>query len=210
MSSSGYTAWSVSAGEIPTTAYWNILGANDASFNTGNGFNDGLLLPRHYGAGSVTKPALEKPHYGAFYFSNVTGWVLTNSEVTIPWTDSDTTNNVGISVTTGSNANMVIARDGIYEITTTYTCIDVQTNNFITWLFTVDSGVTASFRTTDATIFVGTGIMFRWTLPLTAGTELFFQAYSGSGGTRLGTDSSGTYTTMQKIMRHGAVVAEVR
>lgn len=47
MSSSGYTAWNVTAGEVPTTAYWNILGSNDASFNTGNGFNDGIILPRH-------------------------------------------------------------------------------------------------------------------------------------------------------------------
>lgn len=49
MSSSGYIAWAVTAGEVPTTAYWNILGYNDASFNTGNGFNDGIIIPRHMG-----------------------------------------------------------------------------------------------------------------------------------------------------------------
>lgn len=30
----GYQAWSVTASEQPTTAYWNILGSNDAAFNT--------------------------------------------------------------------------------------------------------------------------------------------------------------------------------
>lgn len=34
MSVPGYAAWSVTAGEQPTTAYWNILGSNDAAFNT--------------------------------------------------------------------------------------------------------------------------------------------------------------------------------
>jgi microcystin-dependent protein len=43
----GYTAWSVTVGEQPTTAYWNILGSNDASFNTGTGFNNDIILWRH-------------------------------------------------------------------------------------------------------------------------------------------------------------------
>lgn len=47
MSQSGYIAWNVTAGEVPTTAMWNILGANDAAFNTGNGFNDGAIIGRH-------------------------------------------------------------------------------------------------------------------------------------------------------------------
>jgi hypothetical protein len=32
-----YAAWSVIAGEQPTTSKWNILGTNDASFNDGSG-----------------------------------------------------------------------------------------------------------------------------------------------------------------------------
>lgn len=53
MSSSGYTPWSVTAGEIPTTAFWNVLGFNDASFNTGNGFNDQIIVNRHMATNSV-------------------------------------------------------------------------------------------------------------------------------------------------------------
>lgn len=49
MASSGYQAWSVIAGETPTTAKWNLLGANDASFNTGQGFNDAIVVKRHLG-----------------------------------------------------------------------------------------------------------------------------------------------------------------
>jgi hypothetical protein len=57
MASSGYQAWAVTAGEVPTTAYWNILGYNDASFNTGNGFNDGIIVPRHFSSAlSIANP----------------------------------------------------------------------------------------------------------------------------------------------------------
>jgi hypothetical protein len=52
MASTGYYAWAVTAGEQPTTAYWNILGTNDASFNSGAGFNDGLIVYRHVGKDS--------------------------------------------------------------------------------------------------------------------------------------------------------------
>lgn len=47
MSATQYAAWSVTAGEQPTTAKWGILGQNDASFNTGVGFNDGIIAWRH-------------------------------------------------------------------------------------------------------------------------------------------------------------------
>jgi len=55
MSSSGYTLWSVTAGEQPTTAKWNLLGSNDASFNTGLGFNDQILIARHLSTGLSNK-----------------------------------------------------------------------------------------------------------------------------------------------------------
>ena len=47
MASSNYASWSVVAGEQPTTAKWNILGTNDSSFNSGLGFNDGIINTRH-------------------------------------------------------------------------------------------------------------------------------------------------------------------
>lgn len=47
MPSSGYTAITFVAGEQPTTAKWNLIGSNDASFNTGLGFNDDIILARH-------------------------------------------------------------------------------------------------------------------------------------------------------------------
>ena len=54
MSQSGYTPWAVTAGEVPTTAYWNILGANDASFNSGTGINDGAIGSRQIAAHAIS------------------------------------------------------------------------------------------------------------------------------------------------------------
>lgn len=58
MPSSGYTAWSVVADEQPTTAKWNIIGSNMASFNNGNGFEDSIIIARHIAAGAVTAAKL--------------------------------------------------------------------------------------------------------------------------------------------------------
>jgi hypothetical protein len=49
-----YTPWSVTAGEVPTTAKWNILGDNDESFNDGTGIADNAIITRHLNAASVT------------------------------------------------------------------------------------------------------------------------------------------------------------
>lgn len=43
MAATQYAAWTVTAGEQPTTTKWNILGTNDSSFNTGVGINDGAI-----------------------------------------------------------------------------------------------------------------------------------------------------------------------
>lgn len=39
----GYVAWSVVFGEQPSASKWNILGANDASFNDGTGIATGAI-----------------------------------------------------------------------------------------------------------------------------------------------------------------------
>lgn len=52
-----YTSWSVVFEEQPSVAKWNILGANDASFNDGTGIGDGAILSKHLalttGAGTL-------------------------------------------------------------------------------------------------------------------------------------------------------------
>jgi len=53
-----YASWSVTLGEQPTAAKWNILGTNDASFNDGTGIAAAAILGTHLdanvGAGWIT------------------------------------------------------------------------------------------------------------------------------------------------------------
>lgn len=62
MASSGYTAITFVANEQPTTAKWNLIGSNDASFNNGNGFEDGIIVARHMAADSVDPAAWTNPY----------------------------------------------------------------------------------------------------------------------------------------------------
>jgi hypothetical protein len=54
MPSSGYAAITFVANEQPTTAKWNLIGSNDASFNTGAGFNDSIIINRHIADNSIS------------------------------------------------------------------------------------------------------------------------------------------------------------
>lgn len=77
MASSGYVAWSVIAGETPTTAKWNLLGSNDASFNAGLGFNDSVIVPRHLSSSlfstGITTYTNTGSAGGTFYYANIGG-----------------------------------------------------------------------------------------------------------------------------------------
>lgn len=87
MPSSGYTSFTFTAGEVPTTAKWSLVPSNDASFNNGNGFNDGILAWRHFAANSfspgVTSFVNAGSAGGTFYYINLGGlkllWGLTGS-----------------------------------------------------------------------------------------------------------------------------------
>lgn len=58
MASSGYAAITFVANEQPTTAKWNLIGSNDSSFNLGTGFEDGVIVARHYAANSIGNAAI--------------------------------------------------------------------------------------------------------------------------------------------------------
>lgn len=53
MASSGYTAITFVADELLTSTKMNQMAANDASFNSGNGFEDDVIVNRHIGDSAV-------------------------------------------------------------------------------------------------------------------------------------------------------------
>lgn len=71
MPSSGYATISFTAGEQPTTAKWNLVGSNDASFNNGNGFNDGIIVPRHFAANAVNQTAVDWTTTGGIWWQEL-------------------------------------------------------------------------------------------------------------------------------------------
>jgi hypothetical protein len=85
MPSSGYVLWSVTAGEQPTTAKWNLLGSNDASFNAGNGLNDSVIVARHLANGSVTPPAANDLTKAVNRQNITTNSVVTNQLIQYGW-----------------------------------------------------------------------------------------------------------------------------
>lgn len=103
MASSGYITWAVTAGEQPTTAYWNILGSNDASFNSGSGFNDGIILTRHLAAGSVNTTAMRPNYLVSTGNNNGTGSRQTSST-------SFTVTGTSLSYTTGTTNELLDIR----------------------------------------------------------------------------------------------------
>jgi hypothetical protein len=87
MPSSGYTLWSVIASEMPTTSKWNLLGANDASMNTGLGFNDGVLIARHFSNGAAGTSAVKPNFFQSTGNTNGTGTRSSStSSFTVPGT----------------------------------------------------------------------------------------------------------------------------
>lgn len=68
MPASGYTAITFVADELLTSTKMNQMGANDAAFNNGNGFNDGIIVARHFAAGAIGNAAVAA---GGIYTSKV-------------------------------------------------------------------------------------------------------------------------------------------
>jgi len=75
MPSSGYTALTFVADELLTSTKMNMMAANDASFNNGNGFNDGILVTRHFGAAQITADKVDLSAQPAWITPTlVNGW----------------------------------------------------------------------------------------------------------------------------------------
>lgn len=94
MASSGYTAITFVANEQPTTAKWNLIGSNDASFNNGNGFEDGIIVNRHLAAGAVTS---DKINFDKSILATRSGSLSINSNTYVNVTSASVSTVVGAS-----------------------------------------------------------------------------------------------------------------
>lgn len=160
-------------------------------------------------ANSLLKGDMEKPHVGGLLFAAATGRVFNNIQNTVTY-DTAYTGTTGITANT-TNHTLTIARDGLYQISMHFQCIDVATSNYITWLNVTRGAFSFYLRRQDQAIQVGQGDTWSFTLPLLAGDVLLQQDYSGSGGTRFGASAAGgTLFETNLIMGYGMMVAEIR
>lgn len=110
MSSSGYTAITFVANEQPTTAKWNLIGSNDASFNNGNGFEDGIIVNRHIGAGELRTSKLK--NLVMFSAWRNAALNITTSTAAIPFDSEDY--DIGSNFST-ANGKFTAPVNGYYE-----------------------------------------------------------------------------------------------
>lgn len=154
----------------------------------------------------------EKPHYNCLFFSVDSGTVFTNSEVTVPFDVSDTTNGFGITATTGANAALTITRSSFYDIQFRFTCIDNAASNFIAWIFINDTSSVYGIRRQDQSIGVNQGDTYELkSVFLPAGSSVYAQHYNGGGATRFGTNNvSGSSSAAIRRLYESLTVMEVR
>lgn len=113
MASSGYSAQTFVAGEMPTTAKWNLLWSNDQSFNSGNGFNDGILMPRHFSNNGTPNTSLDTYVAWTSYTPTWTAFTVGNGTVNAKFQQVGKTVNFKIDViagsTTAATASVVVS-----------------------------------------------------------------------------------------------------
>ena len=97
MASSGYVADTFVAGEQPTTSKWNELWGNDAAFNSGTGFNDGIIVSRHFATSGLQLPdKTYNPYKFSVYRAAALTSNTTNTAVPFDTKVFDTGNNVDV------------------------------------------------------------------------------------------------------------------
>lgn len=153
---------------------------------------------------------LDRPHVSGLLFNLDNGVVFSNTQITCAY-DTVYSGQYGLTATTGASSKITVARDGLYQITMHFRCIDVTSNPFITWLCHNRSGTVTAFRRQDQTLNVGLGWTWSFTIPLLAGDFIYQQVYSGSGATRFGAVNTATQgSETMRIMGMSLMMTEIR
>lgn len=95
-----YTAWSVTAGEVPTSTKWNILGTNDAGFNDGTNIVAGAINNTHIAANALLASKFFIPYKFLCYRSAAesvtnTGRILFDTKIFDTGSNLDVVTNQG-------------------------------------------------------------------------------------------------------------------
>lgn len=192
MASSGYVADTFVAGEQPTTSKWNELWSNDASFNNGNGFNDNILVSRHFATSGLQLPDKTFNPY-KFRVHLATGQTITSNTFTkIPFEtrDFDTGSNVDITTNKGRFTAPIA---GFYQFNANAeNSSGSAARNLISFYKNGVEYSRGNDSQTSAQAIGGAGISDFIQLAATDYIEVYFQT---SGSTIAGTNTDGAYAT---------------
>jgi len=159
---------------------------------------------------SIVKAKLEKPHRSGLLWSLDTGTVFSNTQIRCQY-DTVYSGEYGLVATTGASAKITVARDGLYNITMHFKCIDVSASGFITWLWIDRGGTKFSMRRVAQAIPDEEGWTWNFQLPLLAGDYVYQEIYNGGGITRFGANAAGAGNIeTNRILGMSLMVSEIR
>ena len=153
MPSTGYVADTFVAGEQPTTAKWNELWGNDASFNSGNGFNDNILVTRHFATSGLQLPdkMLNPYKFSVYWNAGAGSWLAAGTPKKVPFDTKlfDTSSNYDGA----TNFRFTAPINGFYHFDTQLEVNNGNNSAFIQVLFYKNGTITGS-----APLFPGSGL----------------------------------------------------
>lgn len=130
MPSSNYVGLTFVSGEVPTTSIWNQLWTNDASFNTGVGFNDSIITTRHLATGIETAPVEENPYKFSVYLNGAQSSTNGTSKILFDTAQFDTSSNFDIV----TNHQFTAPIAGFYQFNWRVTASTTTTSLWISYL----------------------------------------------------------------------------
>lgn len=191
MSSSGYQAWSVTAGEIPTTSKWNTLGSNDASFNTGNGFNDAIIQPRHFGRAVIPGSALG---IQSVLFTYLNSSPSIGTGVWVPVGYNTTWINSGAIPYVVNGTQITVPYTGLYRVIAQNSFNNVSDGGtfLVSYSINSTSGPTLPWTRSQAGTTAVNSILGDIILPMNSGDKLTIYAYAVGSSLTLQGQTPGT------------------
>lgn len=165
-----YSADTFVADEQPTTAKWNKLWSNDASFNDGTGIADNAILNRHLSSGIVTASELDL---------DPASEVITTDQTTTSTSYTDlATVGPAATITIGANGlALVMFGAGLYT-----TAAQKQMSVAVSGATTTAANDNWAIRKDDATFTVTQSRSYLFT-GLAAGSTTFTAKYKTASGT---------------------------
>lgn len=127
-----YSADSFVADEVPTTAKWNKLWTNDASFNDGTGIADDAIINRHIGNDAVNLK--DQVTWDGCILRKSADQNISNGSITAVTWDTETADTNSYHSTSSNTSRITIPTNGKYLLTYTLALAANATAQRYAWI----------------------------------------------------------------------------